>query len=57
MTNPGPDLIDALSQIIRKVDGNHSLGAAALAEAILSDFSVIDVQIVGAMRPQQQQER
>ena len=55
MTNPDPDLIDALAAIIRKVDGNHSLGAAALAEAILSDFSVIDVQVVGAMRPQHQQ--
>ena len=57
MTEPDPNLIDALAQIIRKVDGNHSLGAAALAEAILSDFSVIDVQIVGAMRPQQQQQQ
>lgn len=52
MTEPDPTLIDALAAIIRKVDGNHSLGAAALAEAILSDFLVIDVQIAGAMRPQ-----
>ena len=56
MIEPDSDLIDALAAIIRKVDGNHSLGAAALAEAILSDFSVIDVQIAGAMRPQRQQE-
>ena len=57
MTNPDPDLIDALAAIIRKVDGNHDLGATALAEAILSDFLVLDVRIVGAMRPQQQQEK
>lgn len=31
-----PIQILALSEIIREVDGNHSLGAAALAEAILS---------------------
>ena len=30
------DAILALAAIIREVDGNHSLGAAALAEAILS---------------------
>lgn len=30
--------VDELAQIIRKVDGNHSLGAAALAEAILSEI-------------------
>ena len=50
MTEPDTILIDALAAIIRKVDGNHSLGAAALAEAILSDFLVIDIQIAGAMR-------
>lgn len=35
MTDPDPDLIDALAAIIRKVDGNHDLGAAALAEEII----------------------
>jgi hypothetical protein len=31
--------IDELSQIIRKVDGNHSLGAGALAEKILEELN------------------
>ena len=56
MTEPDVDLILALAAIIRKVDGNNSLGAAALSEAILSDFYVIDVQIAGAMRPTTTQE-
>lgn len=30
--------VDALAQIIRKVDGGHSLGAGALAEAILEEL-------------------
>ena len=30
-----PD-VDELAQIIRRVDGNHSLGAGALAEAIIA---------------------
>lgn len=39
---------DILSNIIRKVDGNHDLGAGALAEAILEElrtsvFSVDDL--------------
>lgn len=36
---PGERLIlpDALAAIIRKVDGNNSLGAAALAEAIIDE--------------------
>ena len=46
------DRIDALAAIIREVDGNHSLGASKLAEAIMSHHLVIDVQIAGAMRPQ-----
>lgn len=29
------DLIDSLAQEIRRVDGNHSLGAGALAEALM----------------------
>ena len=29
--------VEMLADIIRKVDGNHSLGAAALAEAILGE--------------------
>ena len=53
MTEPDVDLIDALAAIIREVDGNHSLGACALAEAILSHYSVVDVQIAGAMHPQE----
>lgn len=38
------EAIDNLAQIIRQVDGSHSLGAAALAEAILNhpDFSTIN---------------
>jgi hypothetical protein len=31
--------VDDLAQIIRRVDGNHSLGAADLAEAILATLS------------------
>lgn len=31
-----PDTIDDLAAIIRKVDGSNSLGAAALAEAIIA---------------------
>ena len=35
-----PDLdVDELAQIIRTVDGDHSLGAGALAEAILARLS------------------
>lgn len=34
---PDVDSILELAAIIRKVDGNNRLGAAALAEAILSD--------------------
>lgn len=29
------DQINALSQVIRRIDGNHTMGAGALAEAIL----------------------
>jgi hypothetical protein len=32
---PTPAQINALAAVIRRVDGNHSLGAAALAEEIL----------------------
>lgn len=32
--DPGPDFILDLAQEIRRVDGNHDLGAAALAEAL-----------------------
>lgn len=53
MTEPDVDLIDALAAIIREVDGNHSLGAAALAEAILDHYSIVEVQIAGSMRPQE----
>jgi hypothetical protein len=31
--------VDELAQIIRKVDGNHTLGAGALAEAILDTLT------------------
>ena len=51
---PDVHLIDALAAIIREVDGNHSLGASALSEAILSHHLVIDVQIATCIRPQQQ---
>ena len=53
MTHPDVDTIDGLAAIIREVDGNHSLGASALSEAILSHYLIVDVQIAGAMRPQQ----
>lgn len=33
-----------LADIIREVDGNHSLGAAALAEAILNHASVDELK-------------
>jgi len=45
MTEPDVNLVLALAAIIREVDGWHSLGAAALAEAILSHHLVTDVQI------------
>ncbi|MCO7458446.1 hypothetical protein [Stenotrophomonas maltophilia] len=32
----GPITVDDLSQVIRQVDGNHTLGAGSLAEAILA---------------------
>ena len=48
MTEPDVDLILALAAIIREVDGNHSLGAASLAEAILGHHSLISVQIAGS---------
>jgi hypothetical protein len=50
MIEPDVNLILALAAIIREVDGNHSLGAASLAEAILK-HPLISVQIAGAMRP------
>ena len=36
--HPSPDTLDVerLAALIREVDGNHDLGAAALAEAILA---------------------
>ena len=52
MTNYDIDLVDALAAIIREVDGNHSLGASALSEAILSHCLIVDVQVAGSMRPQ-----
>lgn len=42
---PDVDQILSLAAIIREVDGNHSLGASALAEAILSHHLVIDFRI------------
>jgi len=53
MTEPDIDLIDGLAAIIREVDGNHSLGASALSEAILSHYLIVDVQIAGSTRPQE----
>ena len=55
MIEPDVNLILALAAIIREVDGNHSLGAASLAEAILK-HPLISVQIAGAMRPNTTQE-
>lgn len=37
-----PD-VDDLSNIIRRVDGSHTLGAGALAEAILAEVAKINV--------------
>ena len=45
MTDPDFDLIDNLADIIREVDGNHSLGASALAEAILSHHLIADIRL------------
>jgi hypothetical protein len=42
---PKEEQILRLAAIIREVDGNHSLGAGALAEAILSHHLVIGVLI------------
>jgi hypothetical protein len=50
MNEPDVNLILALAAIIREVDDWHSLGAAALAEAILK-HPLITVQIAGAMQP------
>ena len=47
MTNKLPPKVGhilILADIIREVDGSHSLGAAALAEAILSHHCVEDVK-------------
>jgi len=38
-----PD-VDALAQIIRAVDGKHSLGAGALAEKIIEALAVQEVK-------------
>ena len=45
MTEPDVNLIITLAAIIREVDGNHSLGASAFAEAILSHRLIVDIQI------------
>jgi hypothetical protein len=47
MTNKLPPKVGhifRLAEIIREVDGSHSLGACALAEAILSHCWVEDVK-------------
>lgn len=46
---PMPD-VDVLSNIIREVDGNHSLGAGALAEAILTKLDTWDAPFAGIDR-------
>ncbi|WP_329832734.1 hypothetical protein [Stenotrophomonas geniculata] len=43
---PMPD-VDVLAKIIREVDGNNSLGAGALAEAILTKLDTWDVPFAG----------
>lgn len=52
--------VDELAQIIRRVDGNHSLGAGALAEAILAnipqravsdDLSQLEAKALAATQP------
>ncbi len=35
--------VDALAQFIRMVDGNHSMGAGALAEAICGRFTILEI--------------
>lgn len=40
--------VDELAQVIREVDGNHSLGAGALAEAILEKFPTLAAQPGGS---------
>ena len=44
MTEPDVDLVLTLAAIIREVDGNHSLGASALAEAILRHHLIVDIR-------------
>lgn len=39
---------DKLAELIRQIDGNHSMGAAALAEALLPHLSAIVPQVVQA---------
>lgn len=36
-----PRDIESLAQVLRQVDGNHELGAAALAERILEEWGLI----------------
>ena len=46
------DFIDALAQEIRRVDGNHSLGAGALAEALAPFVRALSAALSGeALRP------
>lgn len=45
MAEPDVELILTIAAIIREVDGNHSLGASALAEAILSHHLIVDIQL------------
>lgn len=35
--NQNEDVVTALAEIIRRVDGSHTLGAAALAEALVEN--------------------
>ncbi|MCZ7862667.1 hypothetical protein O9X98_14930 [Agrobacterium salinitolerans] len=43
LVSPKPALdVDTLSQEIRRVDGNHSLGAGALAEALIPFLRTVD---------------
>jgi hypothetical protein len=53
---PPPVEVDQLAQIIRKVDGNHSLGAGALAEAILREASLPPVASEGPVLSEKERE-
>jgi hypothetical protein len=43
----GVEFVDSLAQEIRRIDGSHSLGAAALAEALMPFISEVRCEVAG----------